>query len=253
MIVSEVMTTKLVTVSPDDRLGHAANLMRQHQFHHLPVVRGTAGQSAWMASQQEQSSPLVLEGVLTAEHIDLAVAGQHHYSDSQPQRPWEEIRVGEVMEQSVLCVTSSTNVAAAAKLLVERGINYLPVVEYSDTENTEERAGLEILTFLVGLLTRSDLLLALAHALGAYEPGMELLLPLPTGDLAPLASLLRLAAELHIVVQSVMVVPRKDEGHRAATVRLGTINPAPLFARLHAAGIPYETAHFQPEGDIHAS
>ena len=39
MIVSEVMTTHLVTVLPDDSLSHAANLLRQHQFHHLPVVR----------------------------------------------------------------------------------------------------------------------------------------------------------------------------------------------------------------------
>ena len=39
MIVSEVMTTKLVTVAPDDTLSHAANLLRQYQFHHLPVVK----------------------------------------------------------------------------------------------------------------------------------------------------------------------------------------------------------------------
>ncbi len=37
MIVSEVMATKLVTVTPNDTLSHAANLLRQHQFHHLLV------------------------------------------------------------------------------------------------------------------------------------------------------------------------------------------------------------------------
>ncbi len=257
MIISEVMTTKLVTVTPGDTLSYAANLLRQHQFHHLPVVRGAAGQSAWMASRQERSTPPVLEGMLTANDID--VAAERNHAAEQLQRPWEEMRVAEVMQQSVLCVTPTTNVAAAAKLMVERGINYLPVVEYGDTREDAvnrvptEHTGDETLTYLVGLLTRSDLLLALARALGASEPGMELLIPLPTGDLASLASLLWLAKELHIVVQSVLVVPRRDEGHRAATVRLGTINPAPLFARLRAAGIAYETAHFQPEGDIHAS
>ena len=39
MIVSEVMTTSLVTVTPGDTLSHAANLLRQYQFHHLPVVK----------------------------------------------------------------------------------------------------------------------------------------------------------------------------------------------------------------------
>ncbi|HEX6553930.1 MAG TPA: CBS domain-containing protein [Ktedonobacteraceae bacterium] len=32
MIVRDIMTTKLVTVEPDDTLGHAAQLLRQHQF-----------------------------------------------------------------------------------------------------------------------------------------------------------------------------------------------------------------------------
>ena len=39
MIVREIMITRLITVTPDDTLSHAANLLRQHQFHHLPVVR----------------------------------------------------------------------------------------------------------------------------------------------------------------------------------------------------------------------
>ncbi len=39
MIVRDIMTTKLVTVAPDDTLAHAANVLRQYQFHHLPVVR----------------------------------------------------------------------------------------------------------------------------------------------------------------------------------------------------------------------
>ena len=39
MIVSDVMTTRLVTVVPDDTLSHAANLLRQYQFQNHPVVR----------------------------------------------------------------------------------------------------------------------------------------------------------------------------------------------------------------------
>lgn len=38
MIVRDMMTTQLVTVAPDDTLGHACNLLREHRFHHLPVV-----------------------------------------------------------------------------------------------------------------------------------------------------------------------------------------------------------------------
>ena len=38
MIVSEVMTTKLVTVTSDDTLSHAAKLVRQYQFRSMAVV-----------------------------------------------------------------------------------------------------------------------------------------------------------------------------------------------------------------------
>ena len=43
MIVRDIMTTHLVTVTPGDTLAHAATLLRQHQFHHLPVVRRPQG------------------------------------------------------------------------------------------------------------------------------------------------------------------------------------------------------------------
>jgi CBS domain-containing protein len=34
MIVHDIMTTKLITVAPDDTLAHAANLLRQYRFHY---------------------------------------------------------------------------------------------------------------------------------------------------------------------------------------------------------------------------
>ena len=63
MIVSEVMATKLVTVTPNDTLSHAASLLRQHQFHHLPVVQ-TSGLHQRM--QQGTSCWYVLVRVLTS-------------------------------------------------------------------------------------------------------------------------------------------------------------------------------------------
>ena len=51
MIVGEVMTTKLVLVRPDETLGHAANLLRQHQFHHLPVARLPRSSFYWFPGE----------------------------------------------------------------------------------------------------------------------------------------------------------------------------------------------------------
>ncbi|WP_069805449.1 CBS domain-containing protein [Thermogemmatispora onikobensis] len=221
MLVKDVMTRKLITVTPDDTLGHAATLLRQFQFHHLPVVQGEPAIFGFTGA----TKPLYLEGLLTSQDIDLAVA-------ASAQQPWQERHVQEVMDRSPVCVTPTTSVAAAAQVLVERGLNGLPVVEY---EQQEQRTR----TLLVGLLTRSDLLIALARALGAFEPGMQLLIPFTTGNPTPLARLLLLAAELHVQVRSLVVVPPKNGQPRMATVRLGTINPAPLLMRLQDEGIEY--------------
>ena len=249
MIVQDIMTTKLVTVSPDDTLSHAANLLRQYQIHHLPVVRQVpvpAGAGAQKTGFSIQKTLLVLQGLLTSQDIDLVVALDKQRSTGDLlQRPWYEKQAGEVMHSASIRVTPVTNVGAAAELLVERGWNCLLIVEYQQVEGVQE-----VQTILVGLLTRSDLLMALARAMGIFEPGMQLLIPLPLGDMTPLAKTLLLTTELHVQVHSVMVVPQ-DKRPRVATLRLGTINPSPLLIRLREENIPYTFAEPLLEGDAH--
>jgi len=252
MIVSEIMTTHLVTVVPDDSLSHAANLLRQHQFHYLPVVRAIHQPKTQGQQPRTGNSWPVLEGLITSYDIDLAVAVGNEKSINGEQKPWEERRVAEVMNRSIMRVTPTTSVGAVAQLLVERGLNCLPVVEYEESLNTEQDFGYEARTFLVGLITRSDLLIEMARILGAFEPGMSLHIPLPTGDQTSLAKLLLLAAELHTKIDSVIVAPPKKGVPHVATVRIGTINPAPLLVRLQQAGISYSFANFQSERDTHA-
>ena len=237
MIVSEVMTTRLITVVPDDTLSHAANLLRQYQFHHLPVVRTAPAFGSIYTSQSKHPE---LEGLLTSQDIDMAAAVGTSSSDILHQ-PWGERRVFEVMHRATIRVTPNTSVAAAAQILVERGLNCLPVVEYERREEPTDAPEDEALTrpLLVGLLTRSDLLIALARSLGAFEPGMQLSISLPMGDVTPLAKTLTLAAELHIQVRSVLAAPLEGKVPLTATVRLGTIHPAPLLARLQEEHIDY--------------
>lgn len=247
MIVQDVMSTKLTTVEPDDTLGHAANLLRQYQVHHLPVAH-TRYVPAPETPYGTKRAVRLLEGMLTAQDIDVAAAVSKQGSSSDALgRPWQERRVSEVMHRALIRVAPTTSVAAAAQILVERGLNYLPVVEYEQTEQTEA----ESKTILVGLITRSDLLMALARSLGAFEPGMQLEIALPLGDMQPLAETLHFASELHTPIRSIIVAPIGNTVPRAATLRLGTINPAPLLTRLKEAGIAYSFATPLPEGNSH--
>ncbi len=89
MIVREVMTTSLITVTPDDTLSHAANLLRQHQFHHLPVVRVAHAPEAGKSRYTAPNVRLLLEGLLTSYDIDMAVELARQSSVSRPlHRSW---------------------------------------------------------------------------------------------------------------------------------------------------------------------
>jgi acetoin utilization protein AcuB len=288
------MITKLVLVEASATLSHAANLMREHQIHHLPVIRMPRSASFWFPGAildvdgREPETLPVLEGLLTSHDIDIAVAVDAQNAGNSDHRPWQERRVAEAMHPAPISVSPTSSVAAAAQLLVERGINCLPVVEYieagksepppetADASNVvtpptyareyEDLAGTlssgqvtrdggtgkaEARTVLVGLLTRSDLLMALARSMGAFQPGIEVHILLPDGDMTPLANILILATELHIQVHSIMAGPLKGAVPSRATVKLGTIHPTPLLLRLRKAGIEYEFADSSPESDTH--
>lgn len=274
MIVKEIMTTELITVAPDDTLSHAANLLRQYQFHHLPVVRGGSGAATWHWPA-DKKTPLVFEGLLTSQDIDMAAALERENGNDLTREPWQNRRVVEVMHRALIRVTPGTTLAAAAMLLVERNLNCLPVIQYEAKDEAQKQqtvngapalasgavlpletgatsppnleTGVQSVAedwqegrpLLVGLLTRSDLLTALARSLGVFEPGMQLIIPLRHGNMQPLARALALASELRISVRSVVAAPLQGTFPRAATLRLGTINPAPFLLRLHEEQIPY--------------
>jgi acetoin utilization protein AcuB len=251
MIVSDVMTTKLITVTPDDTLSHVASLLRQHQFHHLPVVQASGTPGSWKTEQGTGSVRPILEGLITAQDIEMAVAADAS-SDSDTRQPWQERHVAEIMHRDIMRVSPTTSVAAAAQIMVDRSLNCLPVTEYASVVQQKPNSndqGTEAV--LVGLLTRSDLLLAFARSMGAFAPGMDLVLPLPAGDLTPLGKALLLAAELHIPVRSILAAPTEGNVPHVVTVRLATMYPTPLLVRLQQAQIQYSFADHSSGGVSH--
>src|SRR5437667_699735 len=106
MIVRDIMTTKLVTVEPGDTLSRAANLLRQYQFHHLPVAQTVNVAGPQTTAYTSRHTAFVYEGLLTSQDIDLAVAlDAQESSGGAAQQPWQERRVVEVMHHDAILVT----------------------------------------------------------------------------------------------------------------------------------------------------
>ena len=128
MRVSEIMTGAAVIDASDDTLVEAARKMWKQQTGSLLVVDGDD-----------------LVGIITERDILKAVA---------VGTPIDDTRISEVMSKDVITVGPGTSLREAAKVMAERWIRHLPVVDNGK---------------LVGVLSQRDLAGVLAGALNEPE------------------------------------------------------------------------------------
>ena len=141
--VAETMTTDVLSVDPQNSVATAIRLMRTGQLRRLPVV---------------QDGRLV--GIVTSGDVRRITGMSSVVRDpSGDNFLWQHIPVANVMTLDVVTTSPSTLIAEAARLMIERKISGLPVVENGR---------------LVGILTTSDLLEALIDCELSIEPLAEL-------------------------------------------------------------------------------
>jgi len=128
MLVRDLMSTDLVTLTEDETLAHGQRCMARGRIRHLPVVRGSE-----------------LVGLLT--HRDLLAASFSIFADvntTEQRRIFVTVPVVEAMHRDVVTVTPSLPVKEAAEILLKNKYGCLPVVDESGD--------------LVGILTEADFL-----------------------------------------------------------------------------------------------
>jgi len=128
MQVAGRMKTDLVQVSPSDSVRAAWALLREHRSWHLPVVEDDK-----------------LVGIITDTDVRLVfpsalTSGQR---EQDPHDALEKVMVREIMTKQVITVAPDTSIADAARIILERRIGGLPVVQGSR---------------LVGIITKTDIL-----------------------------------------------------------------------------------------------
>jgi len=129
--VSDVMTRATVTDSPADSLRSAASRMWGYQTGSLLVM-----------------SDGELRGILTERDVMKAVA--------RGMDP-ETTPVSAIMTARVITVTPETDITAAARLMADRWIRHLPVIENEE---------------VVGMLSQRDLVGVLVANLGDSGEGL---------------------------------------------------------------------------------
>jgi CBS domain-containing protein len=139
MKVEEVMTRDVVTVAQSTMLKTVAETLASHRISGVPVVedvrvRGVVSE-ADILEKQAEAGPRGLARLLGRKRSDAKRAAR---------------TAGEAMTSPAITVNPQRDVAAAARLMVERGINRLPVVTPEGT--------------LVGIVTRADIVRAFVRS-----------------------------------------------------------------------------------------
>ncbi len=134
MRVSEIMTNAAVIDAADDTLAEAARKMWKQQTGSLLVIEGDD-----------------LVGIITERDILKAVA---------TGTPLQEARISEVMTKDVVTVGPGTSLREAAKIMADRWIRHLPVLDGGK---------------LVGIISQRDLTGVLAGALNEPDALQQLL------------------------------------------------------------------------------
>ncbi len=140
--VAETMTTDVLSVDPHNSVATAIRLMRTGHLRRLPVV---------------QDGRLV--GIVTSGDVRRITGLSSVVRDpSGDNFLWQHIPIANVMTLDVVTASTDMLIAEAARLMIERKIGGLPVVENGR---------------LVGILTTSDLLEALIDCELSVEPLAE--------------------------------------------------------------------------------
>jgi len=131
--VRDLMTRSVKTLGQNDKLSAADAVMKTERIRHLPVIDEN-GRLAGIVSQRD----LFLSALVRA----LGFGSATH------DRMLNTLLVKEVMAENVVTTTPETLVTDAARVMVDRKIGCLPVIEGQA---------------LIGILSESDIVSAVAQ------------------------------------------------------------------------------------------
>lgn len=127
LLVRDWMSTKLTTATPQTSLSAAYQLMKENKVRHLPILNN--------------GRVISLIHKTDIRRAKLAIAAT--YPEEQMRETITRLKtVGEIMEYQPVIVQADDSIEVAAKLLLDKKLTGLPVLENGQ---------------LVGMITESDL------------------------------------------------------------------------------------------------
>lgn len=143
MAVRDFMTRKVIYISPDTTIAHAADLMRSQDIHRLPVI------------ENDKLVGLVTEGTIAEASPSKATS----LSIYEMNYLLNKTKVKDVMIRDVITVSQFASLEDAVYLMFKHKVGILPVMDFGQ---------------LSGVITDRDVFKAFLHVSGYGEDGVRL-------------------------------------------------------------------------------
>ncbi len=143
MLVKDVMTKDVITITPETSFSEAMKILRENKIRRLPVLKGDK-----------------IVGIVTEKDILSASPSSATSLDIwELQYLLNKLKIKEIMTKNVITVGENTPIEDAARLLEENKIGALPVV------NDEGK--------LSGIITETDIFKVFVKMLGSTKSGIR--------------------------------------------------------------------------------
>lgn len=208
MAVKDFMTRKVVYISPDTTVSHAADLMREQGLHRLPVI------------ENDQLVGLVTEGTIAQASPSKATS----LSIYEMNYLLNKTKVKDVMIRDVVTVSGYASLEDATYLMLKNKIGILPVVDNHQ---------------VYGVITDRDVFQVFLEIAGYGEEGIRVRF-VTEDEVGVLGKIISLIVEENLNISHTVNIPRKD-GKVIIEVQIdGSIDLPALKEKFEANGIQVE-------------
>ncbi|MBW1988465.1 MAG: CBS domain-containing protein [Deltaproteobacteria bacterium] len=206
MLVADVMTKDVVTITGDVSLAEAKRIMTQHRLKRLPVVEGDR-----------------LLGVVTDHRLDHVSPGK-----AKSLTVWEvgylleNTPVSKIMQKQVVTAAPDMTVEQALAIAQNNRVGSLVVVD-------DDRR-------VLGIVTTNDFFYNIAnHVLGIGAPGVRIQVK-GAGEAPELAEVLSVVSKKKHRLLAVHVLPETNGGPKDVVLHMDAKKADPLIKALDKAG-----------------
>ena len=213
MNVKNYMTSDVITVSEDTKVLEALDLMKENNFHRLPVVRN------------EKMVGLITEEIIQENSPSTATSLSIH----EMNYLLTKTTVGDIMHKEVITIEAEDLLEEAAVLMLENEVGALPVVENGNK--------------VIGIITDKDLFTAFIDVMGYNNKGSRIVIEIAEDHSGILEDITNILAEDQVSINQIAVYRQNDTTQ--VVIQMDSLNTEEIKEILTTEGYTVSSATFK--------